>query len=65
MKESDLLPSIVDYEEMIYTIKDRSKFIETSTLVLVRYGATLARVKGSVVFTGGMVLNVVQVIDSS
>ncbi len=40
-----------DYELYIYSIKERNKLIEHSTLTFVRRGASLARVSGELVFT--------------
>ncbi len=39
-----------DYEHFLYTLAERHPPIQQSTLVLVRRGATLARVEGEVHF---------------
>lgn len=58
-----MFPSLKKYEEFIYSIRQLSPLIESSTLILVRYGATLARVRGSISFKGDIILNVMQVIN--
>lgn len=48
--------SLTDYEEYVYSIPTRSRFIESSSLVLMRRGKFLAEIGGSVMFSTGIVL---------
>ena len=43
-----MLPSLVEYERLMYTLPDRYPSIRQSTLVLVRRGATFAELNGVV-----------------
>ena len=45
--------SIRDYEEYIYTLKQRFPVIERSTLVLIRRGKRVAVLQGELSFAGG------------
>lgn len=60
-----MLPSLEAYEQMVYDIPNRYELVETSTLVLVRYGLTLATVRGEVLFRDGMILRVAQMLNFS
>jgi len=50
---SDPLRTLEDYELFLYTLSDRFKSIRHSTIVLVRRGASLARVSGELHFDLG------------
>jgi hypothetical protein len=45
--------SLREYEEFVYTLRQRYRAIVVSTLVVVQHGATLATVAGELVFADG------------
>jgi hypothetical protein len=51
---SDPLRSIDDYELFIYTLAEQFPIVRRSTVVIVRRGATLARVEGEIHFEQGI-----------
>src|SRR5213593_3418759 len=57
---SDPLRTLEDYELFLYTLSERFKSIRQSTIVLVRRGASLARVSGEIQFDHGFRLVVVE-----
>ncbi len=50
------LKSSADYEYFLYTLKESFPLIISSTVVFLRLGATLARVKGELCFEDGFKL---------
>jgi hypothetical protein len=50
---SEYLRTLQDYELYLYTLPDRFPCVRSSTVTLVRLGATLARVAGEVLFGQG------------
>ena len=58
-----MLPALEDYEQLVYSLPDRSDAVVHSTLVLVRHGAGLATVRGEVTLADGAVLRVAEMIN--
>ncbi len=58
-------PTIREYETLVYDLPSRYPQIHESTLVLATLGATFARLEGRVVFGGGLVFDVWELIDFS
>jgi hypothetical protein len=58
-----MLPSLSDYELLVYSLPDRYRSIRLSTLVVVRHGPTFSEVSGTLEFAGGVVLSVWEDLD--
>lgn len=58
-----MLTSLERYEQFVYDLPNRYSAIIRSTLVLVRYGLTIAQVRGQVEFEQDVVLVVAEAID--
>lgn len=58
-----MLPSLSEYELLIYGLPDRYPSIRLSTLVVVRHGPTFAEVSGTIEFDGGVTLSVWEDLD--
>jgi len=58
------LASIADYEVFVYGLPDAFGCIQMSTLVVVHTGSVTAVVKGEVHFGQGLVLRVLEVVDT-
>jgi hypothetical protein len=61
---TNLLASIADYETFIYGLPDTLACIQMSTLVVVHTGPVTAVVKGEVHLGQGLVLRVLEVVNS-
>lgn len=53
-----MLPSLAEYERLIYTLPDRHPTIRHSTLVVVRHGPTFAELTGTLEFDNDIRLTV-------
>jgi hypothetical protein len=53
-----MLPSLPDYERLVYTLQGAYPSIERSTLVVVRRGPAFAELSGSLEFSDAVVLHV-------
>jgi len=58
------LASIADYEAFIYALPDTFECIQMSTLVVVHTGPVTAVLKGELYFERGLVLRVLEVVDT-
>ncbi len=58
-----MLSSLERYDHFVYDLPNRYSAILRSTLVLIRYGLTVAEVRGQVEFEQGIVLVVAEAID--
>jgi len=58
-----MLPSLSDYERLVYTIQAAYPLIECSTLVVVRHGPTFAELSGSLEFPNDIILRVCEDLD--
>jgi hypothetical protein len=57
------LPDVSSYGELVYSLPERYRSIQHSTLVLAPIGRTLAELEGQIVFRGPMVLDVWELLD--
>ncbi len=53
-----MLPSLPDYERLIYTLQESHPSIERSTLVVIRHGPAFAELSGSLEFSNDVILHV-------
>lgn len=53
-----MLPTLSDYERLVYTLPDRYPSIRHSTLVVARHGPAFAELTGAIEFEGGITLTV-------
>lgn len=51
-----MLPSLPQYERLVYTLQQAYPSIERSTLVVVRHGPNVAELRGSLEFPGDVLL---------
>jgi hypothetical protein len=58
-----MLPSLSEYELLIYGLPDRYPSIRQSTLIIIRHGPTFAELLGTVEFEAGMMLTVWEDLD--
>jgi hypothetical protein len=58
-----MLPSLAEYERLIYALPDRYPAIQQSTLVVVRRGPAFAELSGVVELAGGITLTVWEDLD--
>ena len=58
-----MLDDIGAYEQFVYGLQEAHRSINVSTLVVVRVGATIAEVRGTIEFGGGVTLGVWEDID--
>jgi hypothetical protein len=61
---SSALESIADYEDLVYRLPEAFPCIQMSTLVVVHTGPVTAVVKGEILFGQGLLLRVVEVVDT-
>ncbi len=52
-----MLPSLPDYERLVYTLQTTYPSIERSTLVVIRHGPNVAELSGSLEFSNDIVLD--------
>jgi len=45
-----MLPSLADYERLVYTLPDRHPMIRRSTLIIIRHGPAFAELTGTLEF---------------
>ena len=57
------IPDRHTYEQIVYSLPARYPAIERSTLLLATVGPMLAKVEGQVTFSGGVVLDVWELVD--
>ncbi|MEA3341307.1 MAG: DUF6516 family protein [Chloroflexota bacterium] len=53
-----MLPSLPDYERLVYTLQKAYPSIERSTLIVIRRGPAVAELDGSLEFSNDIVLRV-------
>lgn len=58
-----IFSSISEYEHFVYSLQDKYPIIETSTLVLIPKGKSLALVKGSILFSKKIRLEIKELVD--
>lgn len=58
-----MLPSLQSYSYFIYTLQDQYSTIQSSTLIVIPLGTTMASVRGSLEFSLNISLRIVEEID--